>query len=91
MSRPIDPRLFTPPKERTFGKPAENELLHKRIKVRLGERPTARDVRKMFSAEGKELPLDLKVYGGYEIWLLGVTVGIVKEGGWQSVTRLGLQ
>jgi len=87
----IDPRLFTPPGQRTFGPQPESELLHKRIRVRLGDRPTARNVRKMFQADGKELPAELKVYAGYEIWLIGLSVGVIKEGGWQSVTRLGLR
>jgi hypothetical protein len=87
----IDPRLFTPPQERVYGERPEGELIHRRIKVRLGERPTARNVRRLFEAEGKELPPELKVYGGYEIWLIGLTLGVIKEGGWQAVTRLGLQ
>jgi hypothetical protein len=87
----IDPRLFTPPDQRTYGPRPEGEVVHKRIRVRLGDRPTARNVRRMFEAEGKELPAGLKVYAGYEIWLIGLNVGVIKEGGWQSVTRLGLR
>lgn len=87
----VDPRLFIAPQNRTFGGTADSELLHKKIRVRMGERPTARNVRKMFEAEGKELPADLKVYAAYDIWLVGMSVGVLKEGGWQSVKRLGLQ
>jgi hypothetical protein len=87
----VDPRLFTLPDDRVYGDRPESELRYKRIRVTLGERPTARNVRKMFSAEKKRLPAALKVYSAYEIWLIGVTVGVTKEGGWQSVVRLGLE
>jgi len=88
----VDSRLLIAPEARNYGHEApSNELTYKRVRVRLGERPTARNVRSMFESQGKPFPPELSVYRGYEIYLIGLAVGIIKEGGWQAVKRLGLR
>jgi hypothetical protein len=88
----LNKRLLTSPKSMVYGgEAAANELKDRRIRVRLAERPTARNLRTLLEAGGKPLPADISLYAGYRIWLLSLTVGIVREGGWRDVTQLGLQ
>jgi hypothetical protein len=85
----IDPGLLTAPDRKVYGG-TPTEIKQKRIRIRLGERPTARNLRLLLESAGQALPPNLSVYKGYNIWLINLSVGIVKEGGWQDVTQLGL-
>ena len=89
----LDPYLLIPPGQRVYGGPPAppNELQEKRIRIRLGERPTVRNLRALFEAGNRPALAGLSLYKSYQIWLIGLTVGIVKEGGWRDVTQLGLQ
>jgi hypothetical protein len=85
----IDPGLLTSPDKKVYGG-TPSEIKQKRIRIRLGERPTARNLRLLLESAGQTLPPNLSVYKGYNIWLINLSVGIVKDGGWRDVTQLGL-
>ncbi|MGA3372993.1 MAG: hypothetical protein ABSC48_14650 [Terracidiphilus sp.] len=89
MDDAVDRGLLTAPEKKVYGG-GPNEISQKRIRVRLGERPTARNLRLLLESAGQTLPPNLSVYKGYNIWIINLSVGIVKEGGWQDVTQLGL-
>src|ERR1041385_6713187 len=90
MDDAVDPGLLTTPDKKVYGG-TPSEIKKKRIRIRLGERPTARNLRLLLEGAGQTLPPNLSVYKGYNIWLINLSVGVVKEGGWQDVTQLGLQ
>lgn len=85
----LDPDLLVPPSERTFG--AEPDIEAGRIRLRIGERPVARNLRVLYELGKREVPADLEVFLSYDIWLLTHTISVVQEGGFKQIRQLGYE
>jgi hypothetical protein len=84
----LDDYLWTAPRDRHFGD--GNELKKGRVKLRLGEVPSARKLRDVNAVLGKPVPEEFQAFDAYEIWLLTFGVGILAEGV-REVDRFGLE
>jgi hypothetical protein len=84
-----DPDLLVPPSKRTFG--AEPDIEVGQLRLRIGERPVARNLRLLYEMSKRELPSDLEVFVSYDIWLLTHSVSVIKEGGYKKIRQLGYQ
>lgn len=85
----LDQDLLVPPSKRTFG--AEPDVEAGRIRLRIGERPVARNLRVLYELSKREVPADLEVFISYDIWLLTHSISVVKEGGFKQIRQLGYQ
>lgn len=83
----IDQALLIDPLDRDFGSDIEFES----IDLRIGRRPSARNLAKFYEATGQELPKEYSLYVSHNIYLISVTVGIMNKGGWKNVKQLGVQ
>lgn len=88
-SNALDPYLMVPPSERDFG--GEPNIETKGIRIRIGERPFARDLRSLYESNGRKLPPDFEVFRSYDIWLLTQSVSLIKEGRFKEVREVGYQ
>lgn len=61
------------------------------IRINISKRPIARNMLNLYGLKGKKLPNELAVFTAYDIWLITYGIQIIKEGGWKSVTQVGLQ
>jgi hypothetical protein len=83
----LDPVLAVPPSQRTLG--SEPQLRQARVRLRIGERPIVRDLKRVHRTMGKTLPPDFEVFSAYNIWMILFAVGIVRESGMREVDRFG--
>jgi hypothetical protein len=82
--------LITPPSEMHFGETTEESILQD-IQISLGNVLRARDIRKLYKLGHKELPTDLQVFGGNDIWLITHTVSAIKRRGTGKILSLGYE
>jgi hypothetical protein len=85
----LDPDLLVAPSKRTFGTDPDIEV--GRLRLRVGERPVARNLRALYELRKRGLPEDLEVFISYDIWLLTHSVSVVKEGGFKKIRQIGYQ
>ncbi len=83
------PELLLPPSERHLG--GKPDLKREAFRVRVGRRPFARSLRALYEANGRRIPADLELYRGHDVWLVQYTVGVLKEGRWNSLKQLGIE
>jgi hypothetical protein len=83
----LDPLLAIAPSQRSFGSGSQVE--QGRVRVRIGERPIVRDLKRLYRKAGKTLPTDFEVFSAYNIWMILFAVGIVRESGMREVDRFG--
>jgi len=83
----LDRLLAVAPSQRTFG--TEPELEKGQVRLRIGERPIVRDLKRLYRKSGKTLPPDLEVFSAYNIWMILYAVGIVRASGMREVDRFG--
>jgi hypothetical protein len=86
----VDQSIFAGPGKQKLGG-AEPDISVKRVRLRIGRRPTARNLRKLYELLKLEYPKDLALFEQYEVWLLSYTVQLRKDGGFESVQQLGCQ
>ena len=61
-----------------------------KLRVRLGDRPIAYDLRRVFMA-GHGQPPDTSAYNGYDIWIIVHTMGVLSEDGRGTVEAMGYE
>lgn len=83
----IDPYLHIPPNERDLG--GEPHIETKNIRLRIGERPVAFDLRTLFEENNRQVPEHIQIFKSYTIWVINHNIGIIKEGGYKSINKLG--
>jgi len=83
------PELFEDPIEWTWGPSPHIEF--ESIRIKLGRRPMVYPITQLYDKLGKEIPKEYTMYVSYDIWIVTMVVGILKEGGWKNVTQLGCQ
>ena len=83
----LDPLLAVAPSQRSFGSAPQVE--QGRVRLRIGERPIVRDLKRLYRKAGKTLPADFEVFSAYNIWMILFAVGIVRESGMREVDRFG--
>jgi hypothetical protein len=66
------------------------ELTIGKLRVRLGNRPIAYDLRRVFMA-GHGHPPDTSAYNGYDIWMVVHTMGVLSEDGRGTVEAMGYE
>lgn len=84
----VDPDLLVPPSQRRFGGP---EVEFSRIRIKIGERPIARDLRTLYQLTKRELPGNLEVFRSYRLWMVTHAVSIVDQATIRSVRQVGYQ
>jgi hypothetical protein len=84
-----DPLLAVPPDRRIFGSDDAAEVSKGSLRLRIGDRPVVRNLKRLFAKLGKALPPELEVLTGYHIWLIAFGVGILRESGFGAVQRFG--
>jgi hypothetical protein len=68
---------------------AEPAIDVKGLKIRLGDRPIARDVRRLYERSHKELPPNLAIYDTFSVWIIPHALGAIYEP--EANSPLGLQ
>jgi hypothetical protein len=89
---PFGNLLFTPG-DRHFGpeEPDADEMAINGLKVRLGDRPLARNLRRLYEKAHKKLPPNLSVYDSYDLFLIPHSVGLLRKSGTASVKAVGYE
>jgi len=85
--------LFLSPYEVDFGtEEKEDRLISvKGLKIRLGDRPLAKNLRQLYQLKHESLPEDIVVYDAYDIWLLFHSIGAMRREGNAEVQILGYE
>lgn len=87
--------LMVSTREMDFGTEPENEkeISVKDLHIRIGDRPVARNLRKLYEKAGKELPPDVAVFDRYKIWLLTHSLGAIniKGNSYPKILSLGYE
>lgn len=83
-----DPNLLVPPSQRHLGGD-EPDIEADRLRLRIGDRPIARNLRRLYELSDRQLPDTLEVFTSYDLWLLTHAVSVIKEGGYKRVRHLG--
>lgn len=87
--------LMVSTREMDFGSGDSDEkaILVKDLHIRLGDRPVARNLRKLYEKGGKELPADLAVFDRYKVWLLTHSIGAIniKGNSYPKILSLGYE
>jgi len=83
----IDPYLHIPPNERELG--GEPHIETKNIRLRIGERPVAYNLKTLYELNNRKLPKDIQIFESYKIWVINHNIGVIKEGGYKSINKLG--
>jgi len=60
-----------------------------RIRLYIGNRPTALNLKKLYSQLGKEIPPEIELFKSYNAYILTHRVGIIKVGGFDSINQVG--
>lgn len=85
----IDPTLLVLPSKRKLGHAADADVKTDKIHVRVGRRPTVRNLRALYELTGRKIPPNLEIFRAYELWLVTHVVGVVKSGAWENIRELG--
>jgi hypothetical protein len=85
----VDQGIFSGPDARLGG--AESDVGLRHIRLRIGRRPTVQNMRKLYDALDVEYARSLKLFENYEVWLFSFAVHLIKDGGFNTVRRLGCQ
>lgn len=87
--------LMTSTRELDYGTETgdEGSISVKDLHIRLGDRPVARNLRKLYEKAGKELPADIAVFDRYKIWLLTHSIGAIniKGSSYPKILSLGYE
>jgi len=85
--------LFLSPYEVDFGSEEKEERLIsvKGLKIRLGDRPIAKNLRQLYKLKHEAFPDDLAVFDAYDIWLLFHSIGAIRREGNADVRVLGYE
>ena len=83
-----DPYLLVPPSQRHLGGD-EPDIETDRLRLRIGDRPIARNLRRLYELGNRQMPDNLEVFTSYDLWLLTHAVSVIKEGGYKRVRHLG--
>ncbi len=85
--------LFLSPYEVDFGTDEKEDRLIsvKGLKIRLGDRPIAKNLRELYKLKRESLPDDIVVYDAYDIWLLFHSIGAIRREGSAEVKVLGYE
>lgn len=63
----------------------------KQIRMRVGRRPTIRNLRRLYEVLELQCPKDLELFENYDVWIFAFKVHLMKDGGFGSVTQFGAQ
>jgi hypothetical protein len=85
----INPELLVAPSKRDFG--TEPEIVKRNIEIRIGARPRALDLRRVYGQNGKEFPKDVELYTSYRVWLISHHVSILRHPGIEYVNRFSFE
>ena len=85
----VDQAIFHGPEAKLGG--AEPDLALRRVRLRIGRRPIVHNMRRLYEALSVEYPKDLKLFEQYEVWLFSLRLHLLKDGGFNSVRKLGCQ
>jgi len=83
-----DHNLLIPPSARRLGG-QDADVKFKKIKIRIGRRPTAKNLRRVYELTGRAVPQDIEVFRSYDLWLLTNSFSVLKEGGFDQVQQVG--
>lgn len=86
----FDPRTFVAPSQRKLGGTGA-DVESKRIRFRVGRRPVARNLRRLYEIGDRKMPTGLEVFDAYDLWLLENHFSVLKEGGFEYVQQVGMQ
>lgn len=84
----FDPDVLVPSSARTFGG-EEADLNFHSILLRIGRKPVARNIRKLYEKSGRVIPEGLEIFESYDLWLLSNSFGILNRGGFRHVQQVG--
>lgn len=85
--------LLRCPRDLRFGpEETENESISvEGLQVRLGDRPIAKNLRRLYELGHKGLPPDLAVFDAYDIWVITHTIGAIRRTGRATILALGYE
>lgn len=61
------------------------------LRIRLGDRPMAKNLRVLYRAAHHEMPADGSVFDAYDVWLITHTAGVIRRTGGAAVEALGYE
>lgn len=85
----LDPDLMISPLDRTFGD--DPEIEEGFLKLRIGDRPFARNLRTMYELNDRKVPDEIEIFMAYDVWLITHVVSIMQEAGYKKVKQLGCE
>ncbi|QDT50503.1 hypothetical protein Pan258_45820 [Symmachiella dynata] len=83
----IDKEDFVPPSERHLGDEADIEM--EPFRFRIGDRPIARDLRRLYELAERDVPEDLEVFHDNNIWIITHAVSVLGTRSFKSVADFG--
>ncbi len=60
-----------------------------KIHIRIGRSPQIWNLRELYKISNTTLPKELQLFDQYNIWVIAITVQIMKEGGFKDIRQLG--
>jgi hypothetical protein len=84
-----NPDLLVAPSKRYLG--GTPDIAKRNVEIRIGARPTALDLRRVYEQSGKAIPKDFELYASYRIWLISHHVGIARRAGVEFVNRFSYE
>jgi hypothetical protein len=85
----VDQAIFGGPGAVYGGTEADIEL--KKIRLRIGRRPTVRNMRKLYELLALPYPSDFALFSSYDVWMFSFKVHLLRDGGFQTVRQFGCQ
>jgi len=58
---------------------SEGDISVKDLEISLGDRPVARNLRRLYELGGRQIPPEVEVFDLYDIWLITHSIGIIKR------------
>lgn len=78
----------TPPDDRLQGG-EEPDIQADKIRMYIGTRPFAFNLKKLYKKLGKEIPPEIQIFKSYDAYILNHSVGVIKEGGIKKINQIG--
>jgi len=86
--------LYRSPHDKSFGPKSAGggaAVAASGVEVRLGNRPVARNLGRLYELGHKQMPNGLAVFDAYELWLITHAVSAIRKGGSATVRALGYE
>jgi hypothetical protein len=85
-----DPELAVRPVDRHAGGD-DADIAGGKVFLRIGRRPTAHSLRALYELSGRTYPATLSLDSAYRVWLVAITVSVIRYDGFDDAKFVGLE